>query len=309
MRASPKALHRCGIVDVSSQLWTAGSVYTSVLAHCLGEACRTSQVEPYLLSQSSSGLAGRNLPVQVREVASPSYFRGEWRLRSALGLPAKSILFHTAREHDIDVLVPITDIPIQSKKVKVIGWIPDFQHIYLPQYFSAFECEGRDQCFRGLARDTALVMLSSRTAMEHFVAFAPEQAHKARVASFPSLTAFESYAGDPQVSRRQFHLPDKFALVANQFWEHKNHQVVVEALASLRRKGIRIPVVMTGLPADYRRHDHRALSHVLQRIASEQLGDQITILGLVERAVLMNLMRIAALVIQPSRVEGWSTTV
>ncbi|HJU06173.1 MAG TPA: glycosyltransferase [Nitrospiraceae bacterium] len=310
MSVSRKSLRRCGIVDVSSKLWTAGSVYTKTLAHSLREACRASDVGLVVLSQSSNELLRHAFPVDVNAVVEPPYFRGEWRLRSALGLPAKSSLFHSALLYQIDVLVPVTEPPpVASPTVKAVGWIPDFQHVYLPQYFSSQECEGRDQCFKALARDAALVMLSSRTALEHFTAFAPEQAHKARVASFPSLTAFEPLAADVRPSVRQFHLPDKFALIANQFWEHKNHMIVVEALALLRRKGIRIPAVMTGLPADYRRHDHRSFSHVLQRIAAEQMGDQITVLGLVDRAVLMDLLRATALVLQPSRFEGWSTTV
>jgi glycosyltransferase involved in cell wall biosynthesis len=66
---------------------------------------------------------------------------------------------------------------------------------------------------------------------------------------------------------------------------------------------------MTGLLSDYRDPNNDTISHLLQVIASAGLADQITILGMVPDADLVNLMRTAAVVIQPSRFEGWSTVV
>src|SRR5712692_9628701 len=66
---------------------------------------------------------------------------------------------------------------------------------------------------------------------------------------------------------------------------------------------------MTGLPVDHRDRSNSNLSSLLQAIASAGLNGQITILGQVSYADLVNLMRTAALVIQPSRFEGWSTIV
>ncbi len=152
-------------------------------------------------------------------------------------------------------------------------------------------------------------MLTSEAAREDFAAFAPEYAHKARVVSFPSSIAPGAITEDPRVTVRKFNLPEKFALVANQFWRHKNHEVVVEALSRLRRKNVRIPVVMTGLPADYRDPVNRVLSQTLQAIACAGLGDQVVLLGFVPDEEVVSLMRAAALVIQPSRFEGWSTVV
>jgi glycosyltransferase involved in cell wall biosynthesis len=48
---------------------------------------------------------------------------------------------------------------------------------------------------------------------------------------------------------------------------------------------------------------------ILQRIARANLGGEITVLGMVNDAELTDLMRAAAVVVQPSRFEGWSTVV
>jgi glycosyltransferase involved in cell wall biosynthesis len=218
-------------------------------------------------------------------------------------------LLEAARVHNVEVLLPLLSIPEDAAKLKTVGWIPDFQHVHLPDYFSEAERRARDLRFRLLAERASLVMLTSQDAREDFVAFTPEHAHKARVVSFPAFLTTKTIANDPHVTVKNFNLPEKFALVANQFWRHKNHQVVVEAIAELRRRNLRIPVVMTGLPADYRDPINEVLSQMLQAIARAGLVDQVVLLGLVSDEELLALMRAATLVIQPSRFEGWSTIV
>jgi len=66
---------------------------------------------------------------------------------------------------------------------------------------------------------------------------------------------------------------------------------------------------MTGLPADYRDPDNENISRLLQAVAIAGLAEQVKILGMVPESDLNNLMRCAALIIQPSRFEGWSTPV
>jgi glycosyltransferase involved in cell wall biosynthesis len=150
------------------------------------------------------------------------------------------------------------------------------------------------------------VLLSSENALEHFADLFPEHLDKARLSPFPSLFAFEAPAGDPLVTIRKFNLPTKFALVANQFWRHKNHEVVIEAIRQLHCKGISVPLVMTGLAIDYRDRNNETTSRILQAIASAGLSRDITVLGMVDDSDLANLMRAAAVVIQPSLFEGWS---
>src|SRR5438046_10393672 len=70
-----------------------------------------------------------------------------------------------------------------------------------------------------------------------------------------------------------------------------------------------IHIVMTGLPVDSRDPNNETTSRILQAIASAGLVDKITVLGMVSFQDLTNLMRTAAVVIQPSRFEGWSTVV
>jgi glycosyltransferase involved in cell wall biosynthesis len=318
---------RIGLVDQAATGWVAAAVYSRTILNSLDAACHSAGVELFFLSAERDQRPAqyRAKPLTLR---AADYLPAELQLRRLLGLPEKSRalrgearlrrllrlrdesdLFHLAQQNGINVLVPLLDLPPWRIVPRTIGWIPDFQHLHLPEFFSPGDLNHRDTTFRRLAEKASVVMLSSEAAREDFAHFAPNYALKARVVPFPSLLAFHELTGDPVTTRNKFNLPEKFALVANQFWAHKNHALVVQALALLKDSNRNIHLVMTGLPSDHRDPANKNFSALLQAIAAAGLNQQITILGLVPYNDLVNLMRTAALIIQPSRFEGWSTVV
>jgi glycosyltransferase involved in cell wall biosynthesis len=317
-----------GVVDLTSSGWAASGSYTRMTIHSLARTCPASGVRLTVLSSRDPAalrlpegaehlplpppahlpgerLVRRLLKAQVKDRPFP----GEGRLRRMLRLSDASDLFHLARQEGVSVVLPLWDVPPRPAGVATLGWIPDFQHAFLPQYFPESNLRRRHQTDDRLARWATIVMLSSRNALEHFRERYPGFESKARVVSFPSLFAFEPPPHDPPRAPREFGLPEKFALVCNQFWGHKNHVAVVHAVGRLRRRGLTIPIVMTGLPLDDRDPRNATISEVLQEVARQNVSGQVVILGQVEYRALVDLLRSAAVVIQPSRFEGWSTTV
>jgi glycosyltransferase involved in cell wall biosynthesis len=165
-----------------------------------------------------------------------------------------------------------------------------------------------NRAFRTLSKRSARMLFSSEDCRRDFVATFPDFAAKARVASFPSLFAFEPPAQPAVRVCEKYHLPERFLLVINQFWRHKNHRIVPEALAILRNRGLQVPVVMVGLPADHRDRQNEALSETLQAAARGNVWPQCQVLGKVPREDLVSFLQTATAVIQPSRFEGWNTT-
>jgi len=300
---------RIGVLYPKMNGWLGGAKYVRMLIGSLAGVRAGADPELYVLSEEENLTEDFARKVTVLPVEAPHYRRGEMRLRRLCGLSDKSALLSTARQHQISVLLPVqTPLP-PAADLQTIGWIPDFQHLFLPQFFSREMREYRDQAFRLLARQCALVMLSSRNAVEHFVRFAPEQAHKARLLSFPSRFAFEPPPAKIVDARQKFRIPEKFALVVNQFWRHKNHEVVIEAVRLLWSRGIRLHLVLVGVPADYRDSRNETTSRLLQSVAMAGIAQTTTILGMVTDAELTDLLRSAAVIVQPSRFEGWSTVV
>jgi glycosyltransferase involved in cell wall biosynthesis len=233
---------------------------------------------------------------------------GRWFMLPASG--GRGALEASAVHHDIHVIIELFGTPPKIPGVGVVSWITDFQHLHLPQFFTAQEYKDREENFQQRAANSDFILLSSQAAKADFDATLSHAAEKAWVAPFPSSLVFEDLpAGDPRDIVRQYHLPEKFILVANQYWAHKNHGVVIEALGKLAAEGLRIPAVFTGLPSDYRDPSNAPTSRMLQGIAQQGLAGQVVPLGQVPFAHLQQLMRCAALVIQPSRFEGWSTVV
>jgi glycosyltransferase involved in cell wall biosynthesis len=212
-----------------------------------------------------------------------------------------------ARRAGVDVLLPDVEA-LGSSALRTVGWIPDFQHLHLGNLYSEEQKQLLNGAHRKLARCSSRMLFSSQDCRRDFVEHFPAFAEKARVASFPSILAFEPPIGSPAYVHEKYHLPERFLLVINQFWRHKNHRVVPEALALLRGRGLEVPVVMAGLPADYRDRNNDALSDTLQAAVRGHVWSQCFILGKVPREDLVALLRTATAVIQPSRFEGWNTT-
>jgi glycosyltransferase involved in cell wall biosynthesis len=318
---------RIGIIDLDNATWTAGGTYSSVTAMSLARAsARSARGAAVCFISPRKGIAGTEHILREEATALPleqaarwlfgragrhRLLRGESHARRMLHLPNPSDPMWLARRHDVDVLFPVisTGRAWSGDGVRTLGWIPDFQHLHLPDLFSSAELQERRRTTAGIARNCDAVVLSSKAVADEFVRAFPAFQQKARVLSFPSRFAFHqprSWAADV---RRAYHLPEKYFLCANQFWAHKNHSQLVDALALLRDKGLHVHVVFTGLPLDSRSKTNEPTSQLLQALACNGLWDRATVLGLVPGVDFDGLLRGACAVVQPSLHEGWSTTV
>jgi len=214
----------------------------------------------------------------------------------------------SVKDAGLDVVIPVRDKTVYDVDLPFVGWIPDFQHLRLPELFDPGDIRSRDELFSAIAQKSSVILLSSESARMDFEEFFQDQAAKARVAHFPSLL-WTLDREDESATLRKYHLPQKFALVANQFWRHKNHHILPPALGLLKSRRIEISLVVTGLPFDYRDLENKALSEFFQESAKENVAGSIHFLGQVPYRDLVAVMRAAALIIQPSFFEGWSTSI
>ena len=222
------------------------------------------------------------------------------------------------RKARLDFLYPLTydnlynvgvSLPIGAAlgACRWAGWVPDFQHRHMPELFSRTEIAKRDRGIGILARDAGTIVFSSEAAAGDFQQFFPGSPARPEVLRFCTAPNPDWFAGEPLAVQRHYSLPDKFFLVSNQLWQHKNHLVVFEALQRLAGQGVFPTVVCTGQPHDFRNKDY--LNFILRRVHELGVAKQICLLGLIPRADQIQLMRRAVAVIQPSLFEGWSTVV
>lgn len=207
----------------------------------------------------------------------------------------------------IDVVAPLCDRAWPPSGEAGVGWIPDFQHHHLPELFSQNELKVRDDVFDRLRLGCERVMVSSHAVATDFARVFPAEKSKVRVLSFPSSYWTDKPSPKPESTVERYNLPRRFAFVANQFWKHKNHRVLPEALSIAGESAL--PIVVAGMPSDFRDPSNAVLSEFLQEIARIGVHERIRFLGRVAANELKDLLRCAAVVIQPSLCEGWSTTV
>ena len=195
-----------------------------------------------------------------------------------------------------------------SRHYKTIGWIPDFQHLHLPEMFSKSELGLRDTYFSKLAEYSNIIILSSHNALEDFKRFAPAYSYKARVLQFVSQPNRLIYDKTVQTSLNiKYAEFNKYFFLPNQFWKHKNHQVVFKAVKILKDRGYDIILLCSGFMGDNRNKNH--MNELLEYIRTNNLESNIRILGMVDSADLFYLMRNSVSILNPSLFEGWSTTV
>lgn len=289
-----------GVIDLAMSGWMAGSVVSRTMALSL----QAVGAEVAFLTAKPAGA-----PSGLRTLQPPplKYLPGEWTLRKLTGGRKASMTAGWLREAGVKVVLPDVE-SIGSASTKAIGWIPDFQHLHLGKLYSEAQIAQMNRDFGALAQRSARMLFSSEDCQRDFATAYPGLAGKARVASFPSLFAFEPPSSPESDVREKYHLPERFLLIINQFWRHKNHRIVPEALAILRERGLEVTAVMAGLPADHRDRQNDALSETLQAAARGHVWPQCLVLGKVPREDLVALLQTATAVVQPSRFEGWNTT-
>lgn len=207
----------------------------------------------------------------------------------------------------IDFVYPYFANNKRPTSYKSAAWIADFQHKHLTDFFSQEEIEQRDHSISLIANQASTIVLSSKSAEKDFHEFFPEGKNKSKVLSFKTSIPNEYYNLDPFDTRKKYNLPDRFFIVCNQFWQHKNHAAVFQALHLLHKQAVYPNIICTGNIYDTRQPKY--VNIILQSIHKLGISKQVYLLGLIPRSEQVQLIRCSLAVIQPSLFEGWSTVV
>jgi glycosyltransferase involved in cell wall biosynthesis len=191
--------------------------------------------------------------------------------------------------------------------IPAIAWFPDFQHRRLPQLFPNAAWWRRDLGFRTQMLSGRHIMLSSKCALGDLRKFYPGLTNDVSVVRFASQPEAGLLTANAVEILTNYDLPPRYFYLPNQFWRHKNHQVVIDALTMLKQRGRDVVVAVSGSPKDYREVDF--FDRLMQQVKARDLETNFRYLGMVPLGHVYALLRSSVAVINPSRFEGWSTTV
>lgn len=264
--------------------WIGGSYYIQNLMYALGRLPEDEQPIITLISSEERSVDF------IRETKYPKL---EW---------VKAHEF-TANpdQYGFDAIFPWST-PDQA--YRTVSWIPDFQELHLPYYFAPDEIARRRHHHRQRFAGAGLVV-SSEDVKSDVNRFYPGECPNTAVVRFATFNKFDDTR--QQAVKEEYGLTGPYVMCANQVWVHKNHILVLKALAVLKERGVDVTVCFTGNESDYRVGNY---SGFLKNLAKEWgIADRARFLGFIPRDDQLNLMKGADYIIQPSLFEGWSTVV
>ncbi|KRR23768.1 glycosyl transferase [Bradyrhizobium retamae] len=299
---------RLAFTHIPRRLWAGGYNYQSNLFQALSKF-RTGEFAPILFAGSGDDDAelAPLAAIPGVEVVRSAAFDGRAGLAAALawGLDREAVA--EFRTHRVDAIFEAARFFGWRLPYPAVAWFPDFQHRRLPQLFPAAARWRREAGFRMQIASGRTVMLSSESSHRDFRKFYPGAKNEVCVVRFATGPSPAFLTANPAEIVAQYQLPEKYFYLPNQFYTHKNHQVVVDALAILAERGFDTVVCASGSTEDRRERGY--FDEVMAGVRSRGLEKRFRHLGLIPLSHVYALLRACTALINPSRSEGWSTTV
>jgi glycosyltransferase involved in cell wall biosynthesis len=298
---------------IGGAAWTGGRHYLRNLLSSLA-LLGPSRIEPVLF-------AGSDVPEsEMKELAT--YLISAPRRSRLLNGGSRSLWTRAARsglrqrDRDAEALFrgEAIDLVFQHSAwygprfgIPTLAWIADLQHRRLPGMFSPGNWLRRELGYWGLSFSATTILLSSRDARDCCERCYPMSRGRTAVLPFAPSLSPRSWDGDLAACRSRYGLPERFLYLPSQFWKHKNHAAVVDAMRGLAAGHPDLVLAMSGALLDPRHPAHPR--EVLASIERSGLERACRVLGVIPYEDVLALARGAVAVVNASFSEGWSTTV
>ena len=204
------------------------------------------------------------------------------------------------KNHNIDVILPFSQVP-ENIEIPWIGYIYDFQHEYLPKFFTNNEIDGRRKLFHKMLNSAKTVIVNSKAVKKDIEKFYKN--YRAEIVSLP-LAPYPLKEWLKTHELKKYNLPDKFFLISNQFWIHKSHMTAFEALKRLLGKPDinNIHIVCTGKEEEFR--DPNYIPRLKEYLSVNHITKYVHFLGYIPKNDQIEIMKRSIAVIQTTLFEG-----
>jgi glycosyltransferase involved in cell wall biosynthesis len=202
---------------------------------------------------------------------------------------------------NLDVLFPILNKAVRNICIPYIQYIADMQEEHLPKFFDRFEISERRKINKYIANHSKYIFVTSENVRKDIYKYFPYFRGKVFVQPFAPI-ADREIINSTDVDVGKYNLPERYFLVSNQFWQHKNHITVIRAINNLISKNILIHVVFTGECSDYRNPQY--IKELFDEISKMKISDYTHFLGYIPKKEQIQILKNSVAMIQPSLFEG-----
>jgi glycosyltransferase involved in cell wall biosynthesis len=212
----------------------------------------------------------------------------------------------------IDCLYPyleLNDLPFFRKAKNKIHWLVDFNN----RAFAAHYSDGGRLVTTYQERITSIpgekVVLSSASLFNELKTYYPSFKCNTKILRFASSLPAIDLSVSEEVLKK-YKVDGKYFMSPNQFWEHKNQSVVLDAINVLKNDNpsLKFKMLFTG-SLEVNRGKGFYINVLRKKIEEYGIEDYLLFLGVLKREEQIILMKNSLALIQPSLYEGWSTLV
>jgi glycosyltransferase involved in cell wall biosynthesis len=208
-------------------------------------------------------------------------------------------------QFDHYLIFPVMSFLPGIPKKNNIGYIPDLQYIHLPYLFSVKECEEKNAAYKKLLSSCDYIFVNSEDTKNDICRTYPDESvhNSIFVMPFCPFSNEETLLSDEtSADISKYSLPQKYFIISNQFWMHKDHPSAFKAFAELPEEFHDIQIVCTGGTKDHRNPDY--FKEIQNLLVSLNIQDKVTILGYIPKREQITILKKAIAVIQPTLFEG-----
>ncbi|WP_439369423.1 glycosyltransferase family 4 protein [Bradyrhizobium sp. DASA03120] len=299
---------RLAFTMISRQHWAGGYNYQRNLFTALHRYCAGAIAPVVFAGERDDGsdldVLGKIPDVEI--VRSSAFDRGVLYSIPSICMGKDIAAISEFRRRQIDAVFESARFFGWLSPYPSIAWIPDMQHRALPHLFSKRARWRREIGFRLQIMSGRTILLSSESAQRDCLEYYPGCRGRTAVVKFASQPPPELLTTDPLAIIGKYDLPPDYFYLPNQFWRHKNHQIVIDALAILASRGEQAVVAVSG-GSDPNEPEY--LNKLMRQSEQRGLEKAFRYLGMIPLTEVYALLRASAALINPSRFEGWSTTV
>ncbi len=185
-------------------------------------------------------------------------------------------------------------------KIKSVSWIPDLQQLHLKHLFSLKKRFKRWLDIFILKDNSSIILFSSKTVRDDFLLNYNIKKERTAVLNFLNRLPIK------KPNSRLFKKFRKYFMISNQFWIHKNYDLIIDSLIDLKKENIEPTIVSTGTKFDWRSSTY--YETLIKKIKKNKLSN-FKILGNLSREQQLSLILNAAYLINPSKSEGWNSAI
>ena len=195
----------------------------------------------------------------------------------------------------------------KNSKVKSIFWMPDFQHLDLKNNFSILNIIKRELNFRFAIKNSSAILLSSSSMLRSFKKYYDFKNINYFINRFCFLSNNRINLKKINFIKKKYNIRNAYFYLSNQYWVHKNFEIIVSVLKYLKSINKNLLFVSSG--SNIGNNNSGYFELIRKLIITNNLENNFKYIGVINKDEVEILIAGSIALVNPSTYEGWNTAV